>query len=311
MSIEIREAHSQEFEKSLKTVKFMSKRMAFDENMGKVNWKLVRTISNFGYRFMPKEKGVKYSKIKLDNLTAIVSTPKNLTNENIIIYIHGGGFVSGSANSSKGYCSMLAKFSGCRVVAVNYSLAPERPYPYAVDDCVKAYRILQSIYKNAKFAFVGESAGANLCLVTALKARSLGLNMPSCLVVHSPFVDFSGSLDRSLHEINDFTVKEGCLIPLNKIYVDSAESNNTFISPIFGDFENFPPTFITCDYNETLFADSMALYEKLQSQNITVKMVQMKNAFHAFATIGSGSPETAELLKDNLNFILENFNLQG
>lgn len=308
MSIEVKETYSKEFQKCKKTVKFMSKRMAFDEKMGKVNWKLVRAISNFGYRFMPKEKGVKYSKIKLDNITAIVSTPENLNNNNIIMYIHGGGFVSGSANSSKGYCSMLAKFSGCRVVAVNYSLAPEKPYPYAVDDCIKAYSILQALYQGAKFAFVGESAGANLCLATALKAKSLGLNMPSCLVVHSPFVDFSGSLDRSLHEVDDFTVKEGCLIPLTYIYVNGAESNNPFVSPIFGDFESYPSTYITCDYNETLFADSMALYEKLNENNVTVKMLQMKNAFHAFATIGSGSPETMELLNENIEFIISSFN---
>lgn len=103
----------------------MTKGMGFDENMGKVNWSFVRVISNFGYQFMPKEKGVKYKRIKLGNTKALVSEYGQADNRNIIMYIHGGGFVSGSAASSKGYSSMLAKYSGCKAIVPDYALAPE------------------------------------------------------------------------------------------------------------------------------------------------------------------------------------------
>ncbi|MCQ2574395.1 MAG: alpha/beta hydrolase fold domain-containing protein [Treponema sp.] len=78
------------------------------------------------------------------------------------------------------------------------------------------------------------------------------------------------------------------------------------ISPMYGNFNGFPPTFITCDYNETLFADSIWLYRKLQEIGIKVKMIQMRGAFHAFATTGTQAPETATILKENVEFIKEN-----
>lgn len=211
---------------------------------------------------MPKEKGVKYKKIKLGNIKAIVSEYGQTSSENIILYIHGGGFVSGSAASSKGYCSMLAKYSGYKVIAIDYALSPKYAFPNGFNDCYNAFNEILKLHPNAKITLVGESAGASLCLSVALKAKST--KKISCVLVHSPFVDFTDSLDRTEHKINDFTVKQGCLKPLNQIYVAGNKADNPFISPIFGDFSGFPPTFITCDYNETLYADSKALYDKLQ-----------------------------------------------
>lgn len=307
MPIEIRSVESGQMRKNIKVVKKMTGKMSFDENMGKVHWSLVRRISNFGYRFMPKEKGVKFRKMRLGDIKAITSVPDNLESENIILYIHGGGFVSGGAISSKGYCSMLAKFSGCKVIAVDYRLAPENPYPKGADDCFNAYSEILKQYPQAKIALVGESAGANLCLVTSLRVADNNLKKPSCIVVHSPFVDFCGTLDRTQHEVDDFTVKEGCLKPLNDIYVTIYDAKSPYISPLYGNFNAFPPLFITCDYNETLFADSIAIYNKCEQSGTEVKMIQMKGAFHVFATIGTGAPETQKILIENCEFIKNYF----
>lgn len=302
MSIEIREVTSTEMKKNIKTVKNMTNGMCFDEKMAKVNWGLVRTFSNLGYMLMPKEKGVKIKKTEFGGVEAEISTPKNLSSDDIIIYIHGGGFVSGSASSSRAYCSMLAVKAGVRVFAINYSLAPEHPFPEGFNDCYNAYSEIAKISPDSRIAVIGESAGANLALGITHKAIEKRIRKPSCVIVHSPFVDFSGSLDRTEHEIDDFTVKEGCLTALNEIYVKDKNPKNPLISPIFGDFGKFPPVFITCDYNETLFADSMALYNKCKEAGCKVKMIQMKGAFHAFAAIGTGSPETRKILEESIEF---------
>ncbi len=131
------------------------------------------------------------------------------------MYIHGGGFVSGSASSSKGYSSILAKYSGCKVIAVDYSLAPKFPFPHGFNDCFSAFCQIVKLYPEAKITLVEECAGANLCLAHGLKVKSR--NKVSCILVHSPFVDFTDSLDRTEHEIDDFTVKQGCLKPLRQI----------------------------------------------------------------------------------------------
>lgn len=217
------------------------------------------------------------------------------------MYIHGGGFVSGSASSSKGYSSMLAKYSGCKVIAVNYSLAPEYAFPKGFDDCYNAFCEIVRLNPEARITLVGESAGANLCLALALKVKKM--DKVSCVLVHSPIVDFTGSLDRTEHKVDDFTVKEGCLKPLNQIYIADNEADNPYISPLFGDFNEFPPTYITCDYNETLYADAKALYEKCEQCGVDVELVEVKGTFHAFATIGTGTPETQQILEDNIAFM--------
>lgn len=301
MGIQTREAKSEEMRKNIRTVQHMTKGMGFDENMGKVNWSFVRVISNFGYQFMPKEKGVKYKKVRLGDIKALVSEYDQTNDKNIIMYIHGGGFVSGSASSSKGYSSMLAKYSGCKVIAVDYRLAPEHAFPKGFDDCYNAFCEITRMYPEVKVTLVGESAGANLCLALALKVKEK--RKISCILVHSPIVDFTGNLDREEHEIDDFTVKESCLKPLNEIYVGNNKANNPYVSPLFGDYENFPPIFITCDYNETLYADAKALYEKCDQSGVDVELIEMKGTFHAFATIGTGTPETKQILEENIAFM--------
>lgn len=301
MGIQIREAISEEMKKNIRTVQFMTKGMGFDENMGKVNWSFVRTISNFGYQFIPKAKGVKFKKARLGNTKALISEYGQTDNKNIIVYIHGGGFVSGSASSSKGYSSMLAKYSGYKVIAVDYALAPKYAFPKALDDCYNAFEKIVNLYPESKITLVGESAGANLCLALALKTK--GTKKVACVLVHSPIIDFTGSLDRKEHDVDDFTVKEGCLKPLNEIYVGNNKANNPYISPLFGDYNGFPPTFITCDYNETLYADSKALYTKCEQEGVDVELVEVKGAFHAFATIGTGTPETRQILEENIAFM--------
>ena len=301
MGIEIREATSEEIKKNIRTVKKMTGGMGFDENMGSVNWKMVRRITAFGYRFMPKEKGVRFKKIDLCGRNALLSEYGESDNRNIIIYIHGGGFVSGSGLSSKGYSSMLAKHSGYKVISLDYSLSPEHKYPNALDDCYAAYKEVRNRYPASKVSLVGESAGGNLCLALALKIEDK--SSISAVIVHSPFVDFTGSLDRSEHEIDDFTVKEGCLEPLKEIYVGDADPHDALISPLFGDYDGFPPTFITCDYNETLYSDALSIYKKCEAAKVEVQMVVMKGTFHAFATIGTGTPETKKLLEDNIRFM--------
>lgn len=301
MGIQVREAKSVKMKRNIRTVQQMTKGMGFDENMGNVNWSFVRVISNFGYQFMPKEKGVKYKKIRLGDTKAIVSEYGKCSNKNIIMYIHGGGFVSGSASSSKGYSSMLAKYSGYKVIAVDYSLAPEYAFPKGFDDCYNAFCEITRLYPMAKITLVGESAGANLCLALALKVKNLG--KVSCVIVHSPIVDFTGSLNRTEHTIDDFTVKEGCLKPLNQIYVAEHEADDPYISQIFGDFKDFPPTYITCDYHETLYADARALYEQCEKYGVDVELVEVKGTFHAFATIGTGTPETQQILEENIVFM--------
>ena len=281
----------------------MTKGFEFDENMLTVNWSKARIVSKVGYTFIPKEKGVKGYRVRIGGTESEISIPENVKNDAIILYIHGGGFVSGSAFASRAYSSMLAKYTGYRVLSAEYRLSPENQFPDAIEDCYNILRVLRMKYPDAKIVLIGESAGGNLSLALGLKARDRGRRSIAAVIANSPLVDFTGSLARTEHEIDDFTVKPGFDIPMREAYVGSQNPKNPYISPVYGIYTNYPPVFLTCDYNETLFADSMAIYRKCRAAGVKVQMVQMKGAFHAFANMGTRTPETERILRDTAIFI--------
>lgn len=310
MAIEIREAVSKEMAKKKKFVGQATGGVMFGEGMEKTNWKLVRLMCNVGYSFMPKEKSVKFNKTNLNGIKAEISIPSKMKDENIIMYIHGGGLVSGSARATRGYCSMIAKHSGYRVVSINYALAPEHIYPDAIDDCEKAFLALHKMYPNSKICVTGESGGAYL--TTALVIRLINKNefTPACIIPHSTLCDLDSTLDRSYYKIIDGTITSPEVI---KYIVDvyagkNADLTNPEITvKYFDKFDKFSPTVLTCDYNETLRADSEYMYKILNEAGVDVDLIMMKNTFHACSTIGTGSPETLKLMQDNIEFIRKCF----
>ena len=250
------------------------------------------------YRSIPRDRDVDYSRSKLGGTKVIKAELKGgASNPGVIVYIHGGAFMSGSAGSTRGYAGALAKLSGQRVYSIDYSLSPEVKYPVAFEECVKA---VEALVGDNRITLVGDSAGANLCLAVALKLKG----KISGVILNSPVVDFSDSIDRV--KFNDTAIaRKGLKSAFEKLYCGGHDPKDPFISPYFGDFSGFPPTFITCDRDETLYADSEFVYEKCETAGTRVEMVAMKGAFHAFAVLGSATPETTKLMEDYLGFIYE------
>lgn len=303
MSIMVRTATSVEMKKNKSIIRKMYSRKQFDENMLEVNWRAARKLSNLSYRFFPREDGVKGYRVRIGGTVSELSLPDNVKEGAVILYIHGGGFVSGSASASRSYASVLAKYTGYRVISAEYRLSPENKYPDALEDCYSILRVIRKKYPDYKVIIAGESAGGNMSIALALKARDRGRKSIAAVIVHSPLADLTGSLDRSEHEIRDFTIVPGFEKPMREAYVGQRDAESPYISPIFADFHGFPPIFITCDYNETLFADAMTIYRKCVDAGVRAEVVQMKNAFHAFATMGTRTPETEQILIDNADFI--------
>lgn len=304
MSIEVRESTSKEMDRHKRIIKKVIGNRAFDEKMKEKNWKLIRKVSNMSHKIIPREKKVNFKKIK--DLNAIFVVPDIIKNENnIVLYIHGGGFVNGSAKRSKGYCSMIAKYSKCKVITCDYSLAPENPYPKAIDDVYKTYN--EILKDNYNICLMGDSAGANICLALTIRLINNNVKLPNSLVLNSPLVDLSSCVKKN-YEIKDFIVKESFINSLQEMYIKNENNNNPEISPIYFDkFNKFPPVFITCDYNETLRIDAERLYAKCINSNIEAYLIKMKNTFHNFATLGTSTPETKRILEETCLFINNKF----
>lgn len=305
MGIESRKAKSMQMFFGKLAPRALSAFICFDESISARNWPFWRKFNDALRVFMPRCLDVDWKMKKIEGVDCLVLTPHRIRNQNIIYYIHGGGFVNGSARSTGSYGTMLAHYSGCRVISCDYSLAPEHPYPAGLNDCVAVYKGIQKEY-GGRIALVGESAGGNLVLSTAFKVMDDGLEKPASVSAHSPMIDLSMTIKREDHIIKDFTVKQGCLPALKKIYGDG-KSGDVYCSPYFGNYKDFPPLFISCDENEMLETDSQKLYEKAVKAGVETYMIKISGAFHAFAVMGSLSPESKYVLRKNVSFIKESF----
>lgn len=299
MCIEKIEITSEEFMKKKKIFKKIFSIRRFDDKVVKTNWKFVRKIGNFAYQFKPKEDDIDFKLDKIENIDVLIASPKE-KNDKAVLYIHGGGFVSGGIKGSKSFCSMLALHTNSVTYACEYRLAPENPFPCGFDDCMTVYRNLINIYSSV--TLIGDSAGGNLVLAVALKAKEEKIKLPNLVVAHSPVVDLSVSIKRGNDE-KDFIVKNNCFPQLKEIYCNDNDPKRYEISPYFGDYKNFPKLYITCDENETMYSDSKLLYEKAIEAGVDAKLVVFKNGFHACATIGSKSPETNKVLVEIANIL--------
>ena len=300
MGKEIREVTSPELKAASQRFNSALDRPSGNTKMNKLTMYLIRYWIGKLYKSVPKEDGIKFSKVRLGSTNAVLAEPQEgSTSKDIIVYIHGGAFMSGRAGYSKGYISSLAKTSGLRTYAIDYSLSPEVKYPTALNECLEAVDTLIEENKDSHMTITGDSAGGNLCAAIALKRKE----KISCVILHSPVIDFSDTIDRAKFNKDSIVVTRGLKDTFKKLYTGDYDEKDPSISPYFGDYSEFPPVFITCDSGEGLYADSVFVYDKCTEAGIPCELVALKGAFHAFATMGGSSPETRKLMEDYISFM--------
>lgn len=147
--------------------------------------------------------------------------------------------------------------------------------------------------------------GALLSIAAALRLRDEGVRMPAGVVVSSPVIDFSETLDRSHCGWDEITVTEAGLRSLGKLYCpDEAQQKDPYVSPLFADFTGCCPLHVSWDKGETLAADAEALIALAQKARVPVEYARYEGCFHAFAPVGRSTPESARLLDDTIAFML-------
>lgn len=188
----------------------------------------------------------------------------------VILYTHGGAYVSGSPSTHEPIICRLAEACGVPVFAYEYRLAPEHPYPAALEDALTAVDYLIGCgYAPENMVFSGDSAGGGLTLALTMALRDRGRPLPAALCVISPWTD--------LTESNDTHFTNGEIDPLISseelrntavLYAGQEDLRNPYISPLYGDFTGFPPTLIHVGTNEVLLDDSRELAKRLDAQGV-------------------------------------------
>lgn len=287
----------------LKTImrQMMAKGLApqFDGNLDPAT---LRQVIQGAQARMQTEPGVTFTSCELDGIEAELSTPENARTDAVILYIHGGGLVCGNAVTSRGYASLLAGETKIPVYSISYRLAPEHKFPAAPDDCFAAYQAILERHPELPVFLIGESGGAYLSIVTALRARDSGVHIPAGIVPYSPPIDFSGAIDRQFAGNKDFTVTPDGLASLGSMYCAPEQMKDPYVSPYYADYAGMPPMLLAWDESESLAVDSAILRDKARAAGVEVTAKSYPDCFHAFATAGRGTPESAEILADTVAF---------
>lgn len=223
----------------------------------------------------------------------------------IILYCHGGGYSTGSSIYARTLTTKFATSTSMDVLCFDYRLAPEHPYPAATEDAMKIWNDLMLLGYGARDIIVaGDSAGGNLALSLVLKLKQEGRLLPRGVILMSPWTDLtaSGKSHVTRAEI-DPVLNADYLKEMTLNYAEGEDLKNPLISPLFGDFTGFPPTYIQVGDNEMLLNDATMLHKRMVKANVSVKMDIFKGMWHVFQM--SPFKTAYEAMDKNAEFIYD------
>ena len=223
----------------------------------------------------------------------------------IILYCHGGGYSTGSSIYARTLTTKFATSTSMDVLCFDYRLAPEHPYPAATEDAMKIWNDLMLLGYGARDIIVaGDSAGGNLALSLVLKLKQEGRLLPRGVILMSPWTDLtaSGKSHVTRAEI-DPVLNADYLKEMTTNYAEGEDLKNPLISPLFGNFTGFPPTYIQVGDNEMLLNDATMLHKRMVKANVSVKMDIFKGMWHVFQM--SPFKTAYEAMDKNAEFIYD------
>jgi monoterpene epsilon-lactone hydrolase len=213
--------------------------------------------------------------------------------ERVIYYLHGGGYVAGSINTHRELASRLARAAKARVLLIDYRLAPEHPFPTAVEDAVTGYHWLMSRgVKPARVTIAGESAGGGLSVATLVALRDALEPLPAAAVTVSPWADME-ALGKSMvsRAAADPLLQRDMLLEMARNYLGNADPRTPLASPIHADLAGLPPLLIQVGTAEVLYDDARRLAERAESAGVEVVLEPWEDMIHMWPAFAAMLPE--------------------
>ena len=235
-------------------------------------------------RNIPVPSDVRKTHSAVGGVDAVEVTVDNVDSANVILYFHGGVYVIGSADSSVPLAADLARRTNAKVISVDYRLAPENPYPAAVEDARAVYEgLLSQGMDPSTIALSGESAGGGLSIALLLALRDADRPMPSSAFVMSPWADLtlSGNTIADRQEVDPILTGEALRIRVGD-YASNANSSDPLISPVFAELQGLPPILIQVGSHEILLSDAVRLAERAANADVEVTLEVVPGVPHVF-----------------------------
>jgi acetyl esterase/lipase len=256
-------------------------------------------------KLMRIPKGVTVTDVNVDGLPSKWITPSGSNLGKVILHLHGGGYVTGGADSHLMMCIPMAQTLKTKILLPEYRLAPEHPFPAAVDDAVKIYRwLLTQGHQPQDIIISGDSAGGGLALATVLSLRNASDPLPAAIVCMSPWTDLTFTGQSHITKAGaDPVLLTDVLREWATCYVGTETPNNPLISPIYADFHGFPPLLIQVGSEEVLLDDTHMLAEKAKSAGVDVTLKVWDDLWHVWPALGDLLPESKKAFKEIGDFI--------
>lgn len=265
-----------------------------------------RVLLRLSSRLMRPPRGSEIANISMDGVPAERVRCGN-ADAGAILYLHGGAYVAGGPDTHRSITGRLARSAQARVFAIDYRLAPEHPFPAALEDAIAAYRwLLERGNDPKRIVIAGDSAGGGLTVATALKLRDEGVPLPAALLVFSPWLDLTCSEqpDPELAR-KDIMIRPAWIRQAAALYRGCGAAEQPLVSPLYAELHGLPPTLIQVGTHELLLPDSEKLAARMQAAGTEAQLQVYPEMWHVFQIHGGWLRRADEGLQRAADFITQ------
>jgi len=257
--------------------------------------------------------GVEVEKCDFRGLNSEWLTPKGAADGKLLLYLHGGAYIVGGCGTHRQLVSHIAAAAGVRALLPEYRLAPEHPFPAAIDDAVGVYRaLIADGYAAEKIVIAGDSAGGGLTMATLLSLRETGDPLPAAACLLSPWLDLAStgeSMTRRAHRDPWFEPEDMPIIASH--YCDKSMFKQPLVSPVYADLSGLPPLYIQVGEDEILLSDSTRTADKVREAGGKVDIEIWPDMWHVFQVFVHQMPESRAAIRKIGEFVRRMTNVEG
>ncbi len=251
--------------------------------------------------------GYQLTEIQRENFVMEWLQPENTTEEKVLLQLHGGGYVGKMRNAYRDFAVRFSELgNGMPVLTIDYRVAPENPYPAALEDAYSAYTwLMEQGYDAEQIVVSGDSAGGGLAMALCMYLKDNQKPLPCGIIAMSPWTDLTNSGESYVtnYENDPLFGKTRDSLLYNRDYLGFESARNPYISPVFGDFKGFPPMLIQVGDYEMLLSDAQMAAQKAKEQGVKVRLSIYEGMFHVFQMAMDMMPESRNAWKEVKRFL--------